>query len=355
MKRLWVQVIDDHGEEVTTAKQICSESLVRIVDLRNAMRPHFPNVLSTVDNFELKMYTRSENGGKEGPLDATSALDGLGQDEENALLVEAPPHKERPRYQYLFRSIGPKLRKPHLVREKLISRIHASLYESDNRFVFLSAPPQSGKLTALFLFERKYPEVDCVGISAANPIFHPICALERYCGIDLNTKSTTLNDGKKHVVMINQAEQKYSDSQFWKALITEAPTWLPSNIRFIISGRNTAECPIELSSLPTFGPKDFTLSDKEAKELLELPITGLPRRLRHNRLMKLVIRECNGLVGALTSSASGMDYRFLNEPTPTESELTAYYFSNEFLKRVPDCFGENAHHLLLRARRFVIF
>ncbi|KAL8017135.1 putative bacterial Pleckstrin domain, P-loop containing nucleoside triphosphate hydrolase [Plasmopara halstedii] len=270
-----------------------------VIRFRDAVLRKCPNSLTNVDAANLRVYAnRAVYDDKDGkPLKVSAKVDDLGKDEDLALIVEVPQRET-----------------PHLAREELLSRVFASM---QHRFILFLSPAASGKTSLLSLFARRYPDLNCIPVSFLRSQVSAVDQL-RSCGIDIYDSTMNLSSHQNHVVMIDDAQAKYDDKDFWATLIKVAPSWLPDNVRFIICATHALECgvesPVELQSLLKFGRSDFLLSDEEVQEFLVLPLTtGLPDRMKKQSFIQLLIRECSGLIGALritpTSCAADEDNR----------------------------------------------
>jgi len=72
---------------------------------------------------------------------------------------------------------------------------------------------------------------------------------------------------------------------------------------------------------------DFLLCDDEANQFLNLP-TRLPTNMNTSNVKKLLICECNGVIGALQISIDSLMTRFAKNPSPSETDLITYYLSD---------------------------
>ncbi|KAE9073248.1 hypothetical protein PF010_g25145 [Phytophthora fragariae] len=283
---------------------------------------------------QVKFYASPAEQRANRPLNLDTKVDGLGLEIEHPILVDAP---------FTFGSIyvcmfGLRPDAPRLERDQLLNKINTSLTRDLRRFVLLAAPHGSGKRSILLLFAQRYPELHCIDVMLMRNS-SPNDALRQH-GLDICGKESSLSEDEQHVILIEDAQRNYEDKAFWKALITEAPSWLPSNIRFIISASHALESPIELQSIRTFGRTDFLLSDEEAREFLALPGVGLPEKMKDgkDKLAELLVRECGGLVGALRVAVTNLSKNFRSSPTPSESELLSYVLSYDCLECMERCF-----------------
>ncbi|TMW55337.1 hypothetical protein Poli38472_013228 [Pythium oligandrum] len=180
--------------------------------------------------------------------------------------------------------------KPRLLRPILIERVESSLKQ--NQFFLFSTPTYVGKTSLFQLFNWDCVKLSWVGVSLRARRVPPIYALLN-AGIDFKKKDfSRLRAGRAYLFFLDSAEMYYGDKEFWKTLITDAPSWLPLNYRFIISATDGfyTEEPAEFQTLPRFGMRDFLVNAEESRILLTLPKTGLPTPLRYyNRLLSVVV------------------------------------------------------------------
>ncbi|KAJ3399638.1 hypothetical protein HDU80_007706 [Chytriomyces hyalinus] len=235
----------------------------------------------------------------------------------------------------------------HLGRHELLAKL--SRLVADYRFVRLTSPQASGKSSLLKLYQNrleKKGKTDVVWISCFD---HRSCSqllLDRV-GIDISNQSTADGVGQKNlVVFLDDAQEKYDDLEFWKLLIKMGPTWIPSNIHFVISSTHLLAGalvrPVELRSLRALERNDFVLSSDEANQFLDFTVIGLPQSMRFPTLKQIVINECGGLIGALRLSVDSLKQRFSKDFKPPEQSLLQYVLSNDYVSKMDRCFG-SAH------------
>ena len=163
-------------------------------------------------------------------------------------------------------------------------------------------------------------------------------------GIDLEREEYGKNIGKRDTcIFIDDAQAKFDQVGFWIELVKIAPNWLPSNVRFIISSTylpsGGTHSPVEFIAHPGLNRGDFLLTESEAEEFLEMPIIGLPDKMKSDILKQVLIRECGGLIGALRQSIDALRERFANDTRPSETALLQYFLSDKILPRISRCFG----------------
>ncbi|KAF0713466.1 Aste57867_4320 [Aphanomyces stellatus] len=148
------------------------------------------------------------------------------------------------------------------------------------------------------------------------------------------------------VVFLDDAQSQYEDKDFWTGLIKYSPRWMSTNIRFIISATHLLACgvasPVEFVLLKKLKREEFLLSDSEARQLLNFPITGLPDEMKSENVLQFLIGECGGLVGALRMAIDFLQYHFRKEPRgikPKDSLVLQMCLSREFNLEMARCFG----------------
>ena len=161
-------------------------------------------------------------------------------------------------------------------------------------------------------------------------------------GIDLKKFQTTLTKGLPVIFFLDDAQEIYSDTKFWEHLIKIGPTWLPQNVRFVISSTHLVSygnsSPVVFESITKLGRDDFLLSHEESIEFLELPVIGLPPDMRNETLKHVISRECGGLIGALRQSVDSLKERF--RKNHTEADLLQHFLSETLLFKMGRCFGD---------------
>ncbi|EGZ17092.1 hypothetical protein PHYSODRAFT_500360 [Phytophthora sojae] len=226
------------------------------------------------------------------PLRLATPLDGLGVKLEEALIVQV--ELNAPIFVNQIYLHGLSTDSPHLEREELMERVYTSLWTDNNRFVLLSAPSASGKSSLLILYAHRYTHLNCmyVPLSRGGLSVNTKLRLE---GLDIFEQESSLSEDQQHVMPVDGAEELFDDKEFWNILITEAPSWLPDNVRFIISAgttqRSGVESPEEFQTIVTFERRDFLLSDEEARKFLDFPGMGLPDRFKKEQFVDFLVRE----------------------------------------------------------------
>lgn len=313
----------------------------------------------------LKVYAnRAAFDRKEAPLEEDLVIGNLGSTKQDALIVVVP-EEDSPNSTLVINDIartnwdGIDPGKPCLARESLLCKIYKDLisdeiYSGDaplrhiiakrgySDFFLLSSPAGSGKTSLLDLFKQRFRHINCIQISLNSP--NSAFSLLKRAGIDVEMKTSTLTPNKFHVIMLDDAQWKYEEKDFWPAFMKKGP-WYPKNVRFIIAATHSfnakVESPVEFEAIPIrLEREDFLLTDEEAMQFLNLP-NGLPSNMNYPELKNLIIRECEGLVGTLRISVDALHENFCATQSPTQQELIDYYFSGECTRRMARCFGSD--------------
>ena len=161
---------------------------------------------------------------------------------------------------------------------QLMERLTLSL--ETNLFTIVSAPTDTGKTSAVCNFLRifKYATVYV-------PLLPDLSAFQLLAniGIDLLTKkwSDCYDD---IIVILNGAQLRYAEGNFWKTLIKDLPVKYPnrvSRVRFIIictyllsSAYNVS--PVDFQSLSRIENEDLILTREDSIKLPTLKEIGLP-------------------------------------------------------------------------------
>jgi hypothetical protein len=168
-------------------------------------------------------------------------------------------------------------------------------------------------------------------------------------GIHLQERTISKILAKKLVVVfLDNAQAKYDQGPFWEELIKSTSLWMPENIRFVISATHFPSQGslglVDFVYLPKIERDSFRLTEYESNEFLELPVIGLPQKLKSETLKRVLIRECGGLIGALRLSIDSLEERFAKDIQPLETDVLQYFLSDKVLQSMTPCFG-SAHAL----------
>lgn len=158
-------------------------------------------------------------------------------------------------------------------------------------------------------------------------------------GIDIQKNIFSLPKGK-NIVAIDDAQKKYYDCNFWELFIKTASHY-PENVQFIICAthllKGQSSTPVHFGSIAArIDGSRLLLNESEALNLLGLHFSIE----KYPNLAQLIIKDCNGLVGALCLCAVLL---LLKTPVDAfkskkEEELIQDYYSlrmNNFKR----CFG----------------
>jgi hypothetical protein len=229
----------------------------------------------------------------------------------------------------------------HLPRVHLVQQM-VKLLERE-RFVLISSSAASGKTSLLQLFMAKTKGTKCTYISLLEGGRNAFDLLKS-AGVDLKDKVCKLgqNEGIVDVVMLDDSQNKYDETDFWKKLIKESPTWLPRNLSFVISATYmlspSSESPVEFESLNRIARKDMLLGVDEYQVFMESPL-GLPKTMGTPTILNVIWNECGGLIGAVRLSVQYILSIFNKDETPPESGILREYFSSKLVEGMVRCFG----------------
>jgi hypothetical protein len=230
----------------------------------------------------------------------------------------------------------------HLNRPKLLAKL--TYLAAQYRFVRLSSPPSSGKSSLLKLYQHSLKNTKVIWISCLTSISCFDLFLAE--GIDLINRSCKSSFRMlETVIFLDDAQEKFMEIGFWEQLINVSPYWLPSNISFIISSTyfpfEDSSSLLSFRNIPKLEKIDFQLSLYESNEFLELPVIGLPEKMKTETVKHVLVRECGGLIGALRQSIDSLNDRFAKDIQPLEAAVLNYYFSVGLLNNMGRCYGSN--------------
>ncbi|TMW57267.1 hypothetical protein Poli38472_003192 [Pythium oligandrum] len=165
--------------------------------------------------------------------------------------------------------------------------------------VVLEAGPGAGKTTLLDNFVERFPQFDCVKISFNDP-YTTAAELFRCHGVDAEQKRADIPTDVIRVMLVDDVAFKFHEKAFWNDLIL---MYIPPNLRFVFAGTYSVICrePQLLKKASWWHQlwrRDFSLSDDEARAVLQLP-SGLPASLQTPMLMQVMIRDCKGHLNTL--------------------------------------------------------
>ncbi|TMW68090.1 hypothetical protein Poli38472_007762 [Pythium oligandrum] len=116
------------------------------------------------------------------------------------------------------------------------------------------------------------------------------------------------------------------------------------HVRFVLSATHFLEDEQPRSAIAFVGIvwkltlDDLRLADEEAKEFLVLKDV-LPEHLQYPTLMEVILRECNGHIGAMRCVVDSLYYRFRPDMSTTEEEVLQFYLSTRTLECMSRCYG----------------
>ncbi|KAL3659830.1 hypothetical protein V7S43_015132 [Phytophthora oleae] len=210
----------------------------------NQVKPILPPHMIAAN---LRVYTNiTVYDDKDGqPMEEDSTIGALGASKKDALIVVVPQRESGVPAVHLFHD-GVNPQAPHLARVELLSRVHGSM---QHRFILFLSLAASGKTSLLSLFACRYPDLNCIPVSFLRLEVSAVDLL-RSCGIDVYGRTTSLSPHQNHVVMIDDAQARYAEKDFWTTLIKVAPSWLPANVRLSSVRRmhSKVEVKVQLSS-----------------------------------------------------------------------------------------------------------
>lgn len=202
---------------------------------------------------------------------------------------------------------GLTLKGPHLPRSQLIEKLLRSIER--NLFTIISAPSATGKTSAVCIFSWMPKTHKTVYV----PLLPDTSAFEslKRVGIDLlEDKWMDCNDNDYTVVILDDAQLRYTEGNFWKTLIKDLPVAYPKRILKV----------------------RFILTSNEI---------GLPSVLHsYSNLLEHMVRECAGHIGALRISVDYLAAQLkIVSSTPSEQTVLDWFFSKNLLLRMERCFG----------------
>ncbi|KAK1946721.1 hypothetical protein P3T76_002273 [Phytophthora citrophthora] len=358
--QVWSQLVDaatrsTYGNTQAVAKKADVDGLCAVVSMMSrTLHPW-------LDTTNLRVYANRATYDAENaqPLTSWTSVIGLGLLGEDPLIVEVPQQEYDEPKRFQLTLDGVNIQTPHLAREDLLRRVYDTM-QLGHRYTLFMSPAASGKTSLLWLFTHIYPALNCIYASFLDPETSAVDIL-RPCGVDLTGRTTNTSEDQHYVFMLDDdAQAKYHEKGFWSTLIKVAPWWLSNNVRFIISATHAfdggTESPVQFQSLRKFGRQDFLLSDDEACEFLALSSTGLQDVMKKKQdFTQLLVRECNGPVGALRISVDAVNDHFAKRPAAPETQLVSYYLSQDLLYQMERCFGSmHLRPTSLELRQFLI-
>lgn len=345
MNNVWIQV---EGEESLFRVEVPEEAVVD--DIRDAVIQK-SNSLKWFDSTELVVYAnkeayersqRGEETDKEEMEDDVQ-IRGYGRSRNEALFVTVS-QKSLSDIR-TFRYDGIDVTKPHISRVEIIDIIIESIIQRGQMFYVISSSAASGKTSLLNMIIARNPNIKFIYLSfllerSAEDI------LKMRTGIDLGNMKCSLPFPVQTVICIDDAHCKYNETGFWIRLIKIGPQFIPKNVHFIFSAvflfstATESYTPAEFDSLPKIERNDLMLTNEKALEFLLLPGV-MPKEWRKmSKLIDLIIKECNGLVGALKMSVAFLENRTEYYPMEQdEDQLISRFMSRSIRDYMTRCFG----------------
>jgi hypothetical protein len=360
-RKVWFQLVDaaTRGAYANTqAASVPSDRVSDIDDLLNTVWDQVKAILpSRMIAANLRVYASRAAYDDENaqPLEPRSLLNDL--DAQALLIVEVPtqhlaPHavvvlEQKPPPTQIFAAFRPysegiNVQLPHLPRDALVEQLHEAVLATN--FVLLSSPSGSGKTSLLTLFRDRYPAIQCVAVSLNHS--GPASQILSQFGVDVLKQTCLLPDTDAMiVVMLDDSQRQYHDVSFWSLLVKGALSWIPPNVRFVISATHSlesewSESPVAFQSFrKRILRGDLLLGDEEVRELFDLK-NGLPAKLRSPAVEEVIIRECAGLIGALRIFTDNV-VAFFEKTSPHQQEVLAFCFSEAAVQAMDRLYGRS--------------
>ena len=234
---------------------------------------------------------------------------------------------------------GIDLKSFYLPRTQLVEMLFGIL--KANRFTLLSSPPASGKTSLLMLLRH---HLSGVNFSFMSFLDNEKTAFEllKEVGVDLRSQTCSIGGDQLHVIMMDDAQGKYQESSFWSLLIKFGETWIPRNVKFVISATyslaSTGDSPVEFQSMNRISRNDLLLTPLEYQEFMSSPL-GLRNIIKLPYVRRVIWEECGGLIGAVRRSTQAIQENFDKDPDASEEAILSFYLSQELAKQMERCFG----------------
>jgi hypothetical protein len=231
----------------------------------------------------------------------------------------------------------------YFLRPKLIQKLEEILHL--NPLALISAPPGFGKSALISMLMRSNPDFEYRIIHFTNPGSPYDILLDH--GIDLKRKRCLISmaDWSKPILfIIDDAQRKFEDIEFWNLLTKDLQNWASPKIRFLISTTEniplTPETLANLTEFPSIGKTDLSLNLEESFAFLESPL-GFSKSLKSfDALSKVVASDCGGNIAALRIAVAELNEFAKLNPRGKESLFVQYYYSNNILLYMDRCFIE---------------
>ncbi|KAF0718231.1 hypothetical protein As57867_001798, partial [Aphanomyces stellatus] len=244
---VWFLLVDDKGNPRTTATKVIIPSNSDIDDFRKKVKAEYADShLKGIAPSDLQVYANMAALDAENPvpLEVDSTIGNYGGSKKDALLVVVPI-LEIPQVQpsqpsrgvvgnLLPFSDGINPLGMYFNRQSILDRMHQWItgVEGRNRFLLLNSPAASGKTSLLVLFQHKYQHDNLViHYISLKEDSNPFNCLFNY-GLDVRTRTCAFVNV---IYLIDDAQIRYANGDFWSYLIKDVPLLFGPGVRFIIS------------------------------------------------------------------------------------------------------------------------
>ena len=244
-----------------------------------------------------------------------------------------------------------------LPRLDLLMKLFDMITKGNSRFIHIASPPATGKTSLLQLFKLFCEKrgITCIYVSMLLADFNG--EMRDKTGINSenwmleSTHNICTDPSKQYVVMLDDAQNNYSDIKLWTSLIKpNSQLNLPNNIRFIISATYPLSTYpayqgfLHFNNLPKLVRKDFCLCQDEAKEFIRLSCerkkTEIAGQLLINPVIcHLITTYCNGHIGAISMSVIEIVKHFYQNTTVTIEDIVNFYLSNTMSRWFLRCYS----------------
>ena len=212
----------------------------------------------------------------------------------------------------------------------------------------MSAPSATGKTSAVCVFSWLSNTHKTVYV----PLLPDMSAFESLLGVGIDLRKNKWKDcydNDNTVIILDDAQLRYAEKDFWKTLIKDLPVAYPkraSRVRFIVIctyllSNIYNSSPVGFVSLSRIENEDLILTRDDSFGLLKSNEIGLPLVLHsYSNLLELMVSECAGHIGALRISVDYLAVQLkVFGSTPSEQTVLDWFFSMNLLDRMQRCFG----------------
>lgn len=346
--RIWFQLVEESGKPYGSKTAVELSPTNDICDFAAAAREQFSDGrLKNIPAASLNVYANQSafeaDPELKNPLDRSLPVGELGRTCAEALWVVAPPLNERSHMRSSHAPTKLQFDRFPLV-EKLLDRVQRQT------FTLISSPAGSGKTALLqsFILEMKQQchitYISCLSDDAFEDLLSIAgidAARQRY-----STPPALLNKELPHIIILDDAQNKFHDSGTWNFLIKAMGRDLAcNNCRVIISTDYSGESsPYAFRNIKLYymSRDDMLMSSADSIKFLENRAFGLQNKFQDFNILKRVIaNECGGLIGALSVCCHAINLNFEHQSTPQEEEVLNFYFSKIVTKTMARWFGSN--------------